>query len=469
MNHQTPERIAGSAVVIGASIAGLLAARILREYFAEVVLLERDALPDAAAPRKGTPHALQPHGLLARGRQVLEELFPGFTDALQAQGGLRGDIGSEVAVDAGGRRFALAPLGVDGIAISRLAIEAELRRRVRAIAGVRIVQGVDVLEPVQEAGRVLGVRFRGHGDGEHAAPETMAATLVVDCSGRASRAPQWLRAWGYAPPAEERVVVDLSYTSAYFRRAAAPRPALAGVIGAATASLPRPSILLAQEPDADGQARWAAGVGGYAGDHVEATREAMAQRARAIGHAEIVALAEHGELMGPLMRYRFAHSQRRHYEQLRLLPARFLVMGDALASFNPVYGQGMTVAACEALALRHALAGGLDALPRRFFKAAARVIDTPWQLAVGADLALPQVQGPRPFPLRYINAYVARVQAAAAFDPAVAHAFVRVMHLLATPASLFAPGVLWRVWRSGARAAATATLPLDRSYESTTP
>ena len=143
------------------------------------------------------------------------------------------------------------------------------------------------------------------------------------------------------------------------------------------------------------------------------------------------------------------------------LPARYVAMGDAFASFNPIYGQGMTVAAREALALREALVPGLEGLPRRFFKAAARVVDNPWQLAVGADLALPSVQGPRPFPLRWVNAYVARVQRVAVIDPFVASAFVRVMHLLAPPSSLFAPKTLWRVWRHRSQPV-NAPLVLDR-------
>lgn len=434
------------AIVIGASIAGLLAARVLREHFDEVVLFERDALPDAAAPRKGTPQAVHPHGLLARGREVLEMLFPGMTEALVALGGLPGDIGSEVAVDSNRQRFARRPIGIQGIAVSRLAIEAELRRRVRAMAGLRLHTGVDVLEPLHQAGRIRGVRFSERA--ADATAQVLLADLVVDCTGRGSRTPQWLQAWGYAAAPEERVVVDLAYTSAYFAREPDKKPPLAAIIGTASPALPRPSILLAQEPGGDGRARWVVGVGGYAGDHVALTREAMSERARAIGNAEIAALAERGELMGPVIRYVFAHSQRRHYERMLHFPAGYLVMGDAMASFNPVYGQGMTVAACEALALREALAAGLEGLPRRYLKVAARIIDTPWQLAVGADLALPSVKGPRPFPLRWINAYVARVQRAAVRDPQVSAAFVRVMHLLEPPQSLFAPAVLWRVLRS---------------------
>ena len=445
------------AIVIGASLAGLLAARVLSERYDEVVLLERDPLPDRAAPRKGTPHAVHPHGLLARGREAIEALFPGFTDALVAQGAMVGDIGTEVAVDANRARFARRPAGVLGLAASRLAIEAELRRRVRALPGVHVLDDVDVQAPVHGEGRVVGVRCRG-GDAE---PQTLAAALVLDCTGRGSRSPAWLREWGYDAPPEERVTVGLAYSSAYFRRDASVKPTVTVVVGAATAELPRPSILIAQEPDGEGRARWVAGVGGYAGDHVDTTLEALRRRAAEIGNREIEALAAHGEPIGPVMRYVFPHSQRRHYERLRRFPQGYLAMGDALASFNPIYGQGMTVAACEALALRDALARGPRDLARRFFKEAARIIDTPWQLAVGGDLALPSVAGPRPFPLKWINAYVDRVQRAAVDDAVVAHAFIRVMHLLAAPPSLFAPAVAWRVWRHRGTARTGSAVPLS--------
>ncbi len=456
MNMPTPRR----AAVIGASMAGLLAARILAERFDDVVLLERDDLPDGAAARKGTPQAVHPHGLLARGRQVLDDLFPGFSDALVAQGALAGDAGSEVALDANGRRLARVTLGVRGLAASRLAIEAEVRRRVRALPNVRVTTGVEVLAPVHEDGRVVGLRWQPRDAGTVAdcEPRTLATTLVVDCSGRGSRTPGWLREWGYEAPTEERVQIGLAYTSAYFRRAPG-QPPLACVIGAATAELPRPSILIAQEPDAEGRERWVAGVGGYAGDHVPVSRDAMAERARRIGNAEIASLAERGEMIGEPMRYAFPHSQRRRYERLRRFPAGLLVMGDAMASFNPIYGQGMTVAACEALALRAALGDGIDGLAGRFFRAAAKVVDSPWQIAVGGDLALPAVQGARPLPVRVVNAYLARVHRAAVHDVDVAGAFVKVVHMLERPETLFAPRVLWRVWRAGGRARPTAPAP----------
>ncbi len=441
------------AIVIGGSIAGLLAARVLADHFGEVCVLERDELPDQPQPRKGTPQANHTHGLLARGRMVMEQLFPGFTDGLVARGGIVGDVGVHVVLDADRRRFARSPTGCTGVLASRLAIEAELRQRMRAWPRVRFITGVDVQEPCfdQASLRVTGVRYAPCHRASEAA--VLPAALVVDCTGRGSHSPAWLDRWGFEAPAEERVRVDLTYTTAYFRRDPDEPTDTLGVISVATPGLPRPAVVLAQEPDAAGRPRWVATVGGYAGDQPEVSLDAMRARARDLGSPELLRLTEQGETIGPIQRYRFPHSQRRHYERLARFPDGYLVMGDAIASFNPIYGHGMTVAACEALALGEALAAGRTGLARRFFRAAARVVDIPWQLAVGADLALPVVPGRRPMPVRLVNAYIGRLQRAAARDPVVASAFLMVMHLVNQPPTLFAPGVLWRVLARGGRPA----------------
>lgn len=443
-----PNSPATRAVVLGASLAGLLAARVLSERFAEVVLLERDALPDGAEPRKGTPHAAHPHGLLARGREVLEELFPGFTQALVDQGGLLGDLQADVAFEASRQRYAGGRAGQPALAASRLAIEAEVRRRVLARPGVQAVTGVQALAPRHERDRVVAARFT-RPDGR---ADELAAALVVDCTGRGSQAPRWLQDWGYAPPPEERVDIGICYTSGYFRRSGSCALGQGidkvAAFGAVTNEQPRPGVVLAQEPAADGTPRWVVGVGGFRGDHAAPTLQAMRERALDIGTPELVKITHEGELIGEVMRYMMPHSQRRRFERLARLPEGLLVMGDAITSFNPIYGQGMTVAACQALALRAELQRGpLDrpGLARRFFRAAARVVDTPWQLAVGGDLSLDRVPGDRPLPVRLVNRYVGRIHRVAPHDPVVSLAFQRVLHMLDEPGALFVPRMLWRV------------------------
>jgi 2-polyprenyl-6-methoxyphenol hydroxylase-like FAD-dependent oxidoreductase len=472
------------AVVLGASLAGLLAARVLSEHFSEVVLLERDELPAHAAPRKGTPHAAHPHGLLARGRLVLEDLFPGFTDAMVARGGLLGDLQRDSAFEANRQRFATGVAGLPALGASRLAIEAEVRLRVLALPSVRCITGVDVLAPRVEHGRVVAARcverdavrgdMRADSRGDMSGGDRTAATtplelpaaLIVDCTGRGSRLPQWLAEWGYAAPAEERVNIGICYTSAYFKRtgACALGPGLDKVaaFGAVTNEQPRPGVVIAQEPAADGVPRWVVAVGGFAGDHAAATITALRERAADIASPELVKITHEGEMIGDVMRYTMPHSQRRHYEKLARFPAGLLAMGDAITSFNPIYGQGMTVAACEALVLQEQLrllqAKGLDGLARRYFRAAAKVIDIPWQLAVGGDLSLDKVPGKRPLPVRVVNAYVARIYRVAPHDAEVSATFQKVVHMLQGPQTLFAPRMLWRVLVSGRRAASAATL-----------
>jgi 2-polyprenyl-6-methoxyphenol hydroxylase-like FAD-dependent oxidoreductase len=420
----TTRTLGRRAIVLGASMAGLLAARMLQERFDEVWLLERDALPQDAAARKGTPQALHAHGLLARGREVLEQLFPGFTGALQAQGAMVGDVQANAPFVANGRRFAHgAACGQVGLACSRLAIEAEVRRRVLAMPGVTALTDVDVVQPMLDDahGRVTGVRIVQRSGG---AQETLAADLVIDCTGRGSRTPAWLREWGYDAPEEERVTVGIGYATAYFERDPRHAPGIAAMIFCAGERQPLPGVLIAQEPDGNGVPRWVVTMGGYAGDHPPTTLDGLRERARRMGDAAFERVLNEARPLGPVTRYSFPHSQRRRFERLARFPRRFLAMGDAIASFNPIYGQGMTVAACEALALDRALAGGLDGLHRRFFKAAAKVVDVPWQLAVGGDLAIPSVPGPRPAPVRFVNAYLARLFEAAPHDAKVAAAFM---------------------------------------------
>jgi hypothetical protein len=283
-------------------MAGLLAARVLAERFDEVWLLERDALPDGAQARKGTPHAVHAHGLLARGREVLESLFPGFTEALEARGALVGDLQTNAPFVAAGRRFASGRCGRRGLACSRLAIEAEVRRRVLALPQVRAVTDVDVVQPVLEGSRVTGVRIVQRATG---AQETLAADFVVDCTGRGSRLPTWLREWGFDAPAEERVDVGIGYATAYLRREPEQAPGIAAMIFTATPELPLPGVLLAQEADADGTLRWVATLGGYAGDHPPATIEAMRERARRMGDPTFARLLQDAEPIGPVLRYGF--------------------------------------------------------------------------------------------------------------------------------------------------------------------
>jgi 2-polyprenyl-6-methoxyphenol hydroxylase-like FAD-dependent oxidoreductase len=430
------------AIVIGASMGGLLAARALAEHYEQVTVLERDALPQVPKPRKGVPQGRHPHGLLARGREVLEELFPGLTEAMITQGAIYGDAVAEVLWFNHGTYLCNPPSALTGLLISRPVLEDGVRRRVRQLPNVRLHEESEVLEPVFDRGqnRVSGIRITprdGAGDGEVA-----SADLVVDASGRGSRTAAWLDAQGHGRPREEKIEVGIGYMTRLYRRRPEHLGGKQAVIIAACRPDWRMGVMLAQEED-----RWIVSLGGYLGDHAPADEAGFIEFAHSLQKPEIYNVIKDAEPLSPPTPYQFIANLRRHYEELSRFPEGLLVYGDALCSFNPIYGQGMTVACAEALVLRDCLRAGSQGLARRFFKAASRLIDTPWQIAVGSDLQHPAVESKRTAQVHFINWYLAKLYRAGQRDAVLATRFLEVVNLVKQPPVLLEPRIALRVWK----------------------
>ncbi|GIW91790.1 MAG: FAD-binding monooxygenase [Pirellulaceae bacterium] len=435
------------AVVIGASMGGLLAARALADFYQQVTLIERDAFPRIGQNRKGVPQGRHTHALLLRGGEILEGLFPGLTADLMDRGVplINRPERELIWFDGGGyhARFTNEDGRTGALGVSRPLLEGYVRQRLLALPNLSAIEQCDALGlvPSERAGRVRGVRIRRRV--EEGAEGMLEADLVVDASGRGSRAPKWLEEMGYAPPEEERVTVHVGYSTRLYRR----RPE--HVNGAKTVlitpqppQLKRLGVILAQEGE-----RWIVGLGGALGDYPPSDEAGFLAFAQSLAAPDIYNLIKDAEPLSEIITYRFKASLRRRYEKLTRFPEGFLVFGDAVCSFNPIYGQGMSVAAMEALDLQHELRRGDVGLWRRFFRRAARSIDIPWQIVVSSDLRFPEAEGKRTPRIRVINAYMARLHRAAHRDPVVAKAFNDVANLLAPPQSLMRPTILWRVLR----------------------
>ena len=446
-------QIGDRAVVLGASMAGLLAAQVLADAFGQVTVIDRDELPKAGTLRRGVPHGRHAHALLARGQQALEELFPGLTADLVAQGVPTGDLLANGRWYVSGHRLRQAPIGLVTLSASRPLLEGYVRARVRALPNIAFLDCRDIvgLAPTPDGRRVTGARVLRQGDGT-AKEEVLAAVLVVDATGRGSRTPIWLRGLGYARPDAEQVRVGLGYATRTYRL---PPDALGGdlaVLDATTPAHPRGGALLRLEGD-----RWMVTLAGMLGDHPPTDPDGFLDFARSLRFPDIYQAIRDAEPLDDPVGFRFPASVRHRYERLDRFPDGLLVMGDAVCSFNPIYGQGMSVAALEALALRRDLQLGAEPQPRRWFRDLARVVDVPWDIAVRGDLAVPGVQGRRTLKVRLLNAYIARLHAAAAHDVSLASAFVRVAGLVAPPHTLLRPDVGVRVlWASRHPATGTA-------------
>ena len=437
------------AVVLGASMGGLLAARVLADFYERVTLVERDTLPTGPENRRGVPQGRLIHVIQARGISILEELFPGFVAELTGMGVECWDDGdlSKLHLSVGGHQLLRSGIAPDAPVVllpSRPLLEWSVRQRVKAIPNVTFLEGHDVLGlmTTPDLARITGARVAGRAEDHET---TVTADLVVDATGRGSRTPVFLEQLGYGRPAEDELVVQLAYACQLLRSTSnAVREHL-------IALFPEPG-----RPKMFGFVRYEndtcmLAVGTMAGAEPPSRLVDMLDYAADFAPPHVLDAVRDAEIIGGVVHHRVPSNRWRRYDKMRRLPDGLLVVGDAVCSFNPIYGQGMTVAAIEATVLRDCLRQGGDGLPRRFFRASAKKIRVAWQTAVGSDLALPEVAGPRPISMRISNAFVERVSIATEVDPVVAGQFMRVTTMVDPPSRLLRPSILLRVMRAQRR------------------
>jgi 2-polyprenyl-6-methoxyphenol hydroxylase-like FAD-dependent oxidoreductase len=427
------------AVVIGASMAGLLAARALSETFDRVIVVERDLLPDDASDRRGVPQGKHVHALLARGLVALNTLFPGFDADLLAAGALRSDA-SDIHWWADGLLVKTEQSGITGFSCSRRLLEHTVRERVRALPGVEINDHCVVLGLINtdDGDTITGVRTMSRVDSAGAAE--LPADLVVDAAGRASQTPLWLAALGHKAVEETRIPIDITYVTRQYRREPGQLDGRVGTVTHSFPGLPISAFLLALEDDA-----FILTCAGIYGEEPPMDDDGLAEFAAKLPPLDLAEFLRTATPIGEPLKTHYAASVRRHYEKLTNFPAGYVVVGDAVCSFNPVFGQGMSVAAAEAVLLRDLLRAGSVNLAADFFAGAAEIVDAPWMIAANADLRYPEAQVPETEEIKAVNDYLALVNRAASVDATIATTFMRVINLLDTPQQLLEPAMVARV------------------------
>jgi 2-polyprenyl-6-methoxyphenol hydroxylase-like FAD-dependent oxidoreductase len=427
-------------------MAGLLAARALADHFERVTVLEQDHLASGPELRKGVPQARHGHGLLGKGSQVLESFFPGIAADLVTQGALEMDPARDSRWYQGGVLKTNFDSDMRVLGVSRAMLEWRTREHLLRHAGVRLRDGVRVRGLVADG---VGQRIRGveltTGEGE----ERLEADLVVDASGRGSRAPHWLEALGFTGLETSVITSDVGYATRVYRRPD-PGPRWKYLLQIPLAPDKRLGVILPMEGG-----RWMVTLTGYHGAHPPSDEAGFLAYARALAYPDLYEAIRDAEPLSDIALYKIPSSQRRHYERMPRFPDGFAVLGDAACCFNPIFAQGMTTAALGAATLRDCLgaqareAGSLEGFSRRFQKALARVTNLPWQAVASEDFRYPETTGPKAPGAEVMNWYMGRVQRLCAHDPDVMRRFVGVMHMVDSPAVLFNPRTVLKVLLAG--------------------
>ncbi|MGW5053033.1 FAD-dependent oxidoreductase [Actinokineospora sp. NPDC004072] len=420
------------AVVAGAGPAGLLAARVLLDHADEVVLVEPDELPDAPLSRPGTPQAEQFHILLALARALLDRWFPDLFADLAAHGvAPMSTADGRMVVD--GRPRPTVPDEL--LPVHRPMVEWHVRRAV--LPQVKLVRD-RVVGLLGDRSRVRGVVLGGG---------RCDADLVVDASGRGTRQGEWLRALGVTPAPKRRVHLDLGYATALFHRTPGQRlDGLLGVHSLRTPDWPDPGVscVAAVSPD-----RWLCTVSGYGARRPGRSAEAFRERCAAEPAPAFAELVRTCPMASPVAVHRFPHSVRRDFHRTGGQPAGLVTVGDAVASFNPIYGQGVPSAALHASALHAWLLEG--SAVGGYFERLRVLVDAAWQTSVIGDFRLPHVRGERPPGHRVMQAVGAAVDRAAMADPVVTRQLLDVINMRAHPRELLRPEILARTAANEAR------------------
>ncbi|XXF76146.1 hypothetical protein P2318_24210 [Myxococcaceae bacterium GXIMD 01537] len=447
VQSEESRRAGRHAVVLGGSMAGLLAARVLGEHFERVTLLEQDGLPEGAEPRKGVPQGRHAHGLLGRGAVALESLFPGLTEDLLGLGAELLDPARVSRWFQGGVRKCNFESDMRVLGVSRYLLEFRTRAHLLRGGRVHLQAGARVrgLVPDASGARISGVEWSAS-DAEEV--QRLEADLVVDATGRGTRTPQWLEGLGFNGLPTSVITSNVGYATRVYRRLD-PAPEWKFLVQIPPAPHKRLGVLLPMEGG-----RWVVTLMGYHGEHPPADEAGFLAFARNLAYPDLYEVLLRAEPLSDIATYRIPSSLRRHYERMPRFPEGLVVLGDAACSFNPIFAQGMTTAALGALELRDCLeaqvrTGSMEGFSRRFQQALARVTNLPWQAVASEDFRHAETTGPKAPGADVMNWYMERVQRLCADDPVVMRQFIGVMHMVDPPSVLFHPRTVLKVLLAG--------------------
>jgi 2-polyprenyl-6-methoxyphenol hydroxylase-like FAD-dependent oxidoreductase len=428
------------AVVLGGSLAGLLTARVLSDHFEKVTLIERDTFLTTTETRRGIPQANHVHGLMPRGRQIMEGLFPGLQKEMISCGAPLLDMANDIAW--------LTPEGwginfksdLEILSFTRPLLDLRVRLRLKNNPRVCVMENAQVTGLVKgEKNRVGGVRIR---DGSSNTLE-QTADLIVDATGRASRAPEWLRSLGYDAPEETVVNAHIGYASRIYEIPDNFRSDWKCVIlQAAPPAIKRGGLIFVVEGN-----RWLLTLIGGGRDYPPKDEDAFLEFTRNLQDPSIYEAVRRATALTPIKTHHGTENRLRQFDKLIDQPENFVVLGDAFCAFNPVYGQGMTIAAMGAMALDECLRQPKSVnFAISFHKKLAKVTEAPWMMATSQDYRYRETEGGAlTLKNRFMHRYMDQILKLATFDTSVRCVLLQAFGMLVPPTALFRRSIVSKV------------------------
>jgi 2-polyprenyl-6-methoxyphenol hydroxylase-like FAD-dependent oxidoreductase len=437
------------AIIIGGSLAGLLASRVLAQHFDRVSIVEQDFLPEKPAPRPGIPQSRHLHILLNRGKIILEEFFPGLENELVAAGAPSLDPRSIGWFSPAGWAPQFTPDLNDLIMFSRDLLDWHIRRRLAENTNVHFLEGGKVTGLLANASRTevagVSVRFRDRHNLANIHAENLYADLVVDAGGKVSKTPQWLKSLGYEPPQETTIKAFVGYASRIYEGSGKLSDTAPVFVSLGPPFRTRGGAIFPIEGN-----RWLVILAGADRDYPPADEAGFLEFARTLPTPTIYDAIKDVEAITPVYSYRGTENRLRHYDLLPRYPENLIIIGHAVCAFNPIYGQGMTVAALDAQMLDKCLQkqrerypeGDLTGFARQFQQKLAKLHTIPWTFAISQDSRYPGSEGAKlNLPTRLTIDYMDLVLKVLVSDAKVCQAFLEVLHMIESPAVLFHPSI----------------------------
>jgi 2-polyprenyl-6-methoxyphenol hydroxylase-like FAD-dependent oxidoreductase len=435
--------LAKRAIVVGAGLGGLSAARVLSDYFDEVMILERDELPDDAIARPGVPQGKHAHLLLAGGLKALENLFPGLGNELMRAGAEPIDPGFDSLIEVPGRDvWPKIKFGWSTYSMTRPLIERILRRQVERRANIKVRGGRRVLNIMSESKvhAATGIQCQMADGGI----ETLKSDLIVDASGNGSLTVEFLKSIGRRPPAETSIGVNIRYASALFERSHICHDYKIVSSLPSACEETRGGVIVAAENNSNQVV-----LAGRGKDIPPIDGNEFLSYARQLRTLTVYNAIKDAKRLTDITPFSFPESRWRHFAQVPDFPRGVLPLGDAICRFNPVYGQGMTVASQEANMLSHLLQtwdrDSLAILAPTFLTKAETLIAHPWAMSAIPDFIYPETIGERPEDLEDRLNFQSALHRLAVRDAEIYELLIEIMHLLKPNTLLEDPSIIRRV------------------------